>query len=725
MEPPLPPSSGEEFDDNPSFGANSGPEWSETVPKEMVVELHDALAIVFGMGGPATASRLEQVIEATHPCRLADISFAVLPATPLQKLEWLAAVAPTMRVQAAIDALRRHAKRNAPAAPVLRSLRALLPAIDANGKPVVRSPGGERGEQSSQVRSRPVPPEVQKVLDRLEEARLPEAASDAVADSVRRLQRIRPSAPEFDVILSHLSFVADLPWSTDSGAAERPVSLAAMQAVLDEDHDGLAQVKGRVLEFAAVLEMQRAQGERTSVRAPILCLVGPPGTGKTSLGKSIARALGRPFERLALGGVGDEAELRGHRRTYIGAMPGKILSAMKKVGVRDPVLMLDEVDKLGRDWRGDPTGALLEILDPEQNHTFTDNYLGIPFDLSAVTFICTVNDLSKVSGPLRDRLEVVELDGYLEHEKVRIAQRHLVPRQRARHGLEGEAAFAVLDDALHFLVSQYTVEAGVRGLERRIASLCRAAVAQQVRATQDPDAPRSLTMPLDRDAVVAVLGEPTFADTDKFLLTRLNQPGFAIGLAWTSAGGKVMVVEVSSSLRGDDDRLHITGNLGKVMQESVNTVFSWVRANAARLRLPAKRNLMQSHVFHVHAPSGAAPKDGPSAGIAIAVALVSWLTGVKPRTDTAMTGELSLHGTVLPIGGERAKVLAAHDAGIRRVILPAFNVQVLRSPKSKVPAQVLREVELLPVESIDQALRHAFDESPFDRELGMILRSAL
>jgi ATP-dependent Lon protease len=512
-------------------------------------------------------------------------------------------------------------------------------------------------------------------------------AETTLADDVRkeldreltRLRRLAPAAPDYQVLRSYLEFALELPWTATT---TDQLDLNRAQQVLNEDHFGLEDVKDRIIEHLAVMQLKPA------AKSPILCFVGPPGVGKTSLGHSIARALGRRFERFSLGGVHDEAELRGHRRTYIGALPGRILQAIRRVGVRNPVLMLDEVDKLGRDFRGDPAAALLEILDPAQNHTFRDHYLDLPFDLSNTFFICTANALETIPGPLLDRLEIMTLPGYSEEEKLEIARRYLLPRQIDNSGLLPEQ-LQLTDAALRTIIGRYTREAGVRQLERTIASTARK-IARRV-ALQEPL--KTHLEPADLDDL---LGPENYS----FEEARQQLPaGVAAGLAVTPTGGDVLYVE--AQLLPGGKGFTLTGQLGEVMRESAEIARDLLWAEAARFDVDLK--VFETNGMHIHVPAGAIPKDGPSAGTAIATALTSLLTHKPVRADTAMTGEITLAGLVLPVGGIKEKVLAARRAGLRRVILPKANAKDLR----KLPEAVRNEMHFVLVERFVEVARDA------------------
>jgi ATP-dependent Lon protease len=533
---------------------------------------------------------------------------------------------------------------------------------------------------------------------RLEAKKLPEEAASVAKKQLKRLRGMQTGSPEFSMVRTYLDWILDLPWRKAEKASEgepetatRVIDLSSVREVLDADHYGLEKVKKRILEFLAVQKL------KSDKKGPILCLVGPPGVGKTSLGKSIARALGRNFQRISLGGVHDEAAIRGHRRTYIGALPGQILQAMKKAGTTDPVFMLDEVDKLGSDFRGDPSSALLEVLDPEQNDTFTDHYLDIPYDLSQVMFIATANTLDTIAPPLRDRMEIIELVGYTRREKHSIAQRHLVPKQLKEHGVTAEQ-IEITDDALRIIVERYTREAGVRSLEKKIAQVVRGAVVQL--AEGDTKAQRFDT----EDDLRKHLGAPPFTSE---LVERTEDAGVATGLAWTPVGGEILFIE-ATRMPGSG-KLTLTGQLGDVMKESVQAALSYVRANADRWSIP--RDFLEKSDIHIHVPAGAMPKDGPSAGVTMLTALVSLLTGIRVRHDVAMTGEITLRGRVLPIGGLKEKILAAHRAGIKRVIVPEKN----RHDLDEVPKDVLAELDMVFVARMSQVVEAALETVPTPR----------
>jgi ATP-dependent Lon protease len=503
-----------------------------------------------------------------------------------------------------------------------------------------------------------------ELREKIEAVGMTEEVKAEAMKELNRLTRISPSSPEYGVTRTYLEWMVSLPWSVTS--AEK-VNVQRAAEILDQDHYDLEKVKERILDYLAVLQLKPV------LKGPILCFVGPPGVGKTSLGKSIARAVGRKFARISMGGMHDEAEIRGHRRTYIGALPGQIIQGLRRAGTRDPVFMLDEVDKLGRDFRGDPASALLEVLDPEQNSTFRDNYLDVPFDLSKVLFITTANMLDTVPEALRDRMEIIELQGYTEHEKVVIAFRYLIPRQTKENGLDVENGIQFTDEAVRHVIRRYTREAGVRSLEREIGTICRKR-ARRI-AEGKPDSGE-----ITPERVEELLGAPRFRP-DVEVAERTRRPGVAVGLAWTPVGGDVLFIE-AGRMPGGSKGLIMTGQLGSVMQESVQAALTWVRANAEHYGIDPE--LFKSSDIHVHVPAGAIPKDGPSAGITMASALVSMLTERRIRPNLAMTGEITLTGQVLPIGGIKEKVLAAKRSGVREVILPFENeVNVKEDLKSE------------------------------------------
>jgi ATP-dependent Lon protease len=521
--------------------------------------------------------------------------------------------------------------------------------------------------------------EITELRGQLSAIELPEEVRKQADRELARLERLQPAMAEFGVVRSYLEWIAVLPW--DKSTSDN-LDLAHARQVLDEDHYDIEQVKDRILEFLAVRKL------KPDARGSILCFVGPPGVGKTSLGRSIARALERKFERLSVGGVRDEAEIRGHRRTYIGAMPGTIVRAMRDAGANNPLLMIDEIDKMGADFRGDPSSAMLEVLDPEQNHSFRDHYLDLPFDLSRVMFVTTANTLDTIPGPLRDRMEVIQLAGYTESEKLEIAKRYLVPRQIERNGLS-KSRIAFTDPALRTAIADYTREAGVRQLEREIGAACR----KVARRVAEGSVIRKVTVTDPR--IRELLGKRRFFSESR---RRTSRPGVATGLAWTPVGGDVLFVE-ATAMPGKGD-LTITGQLGDVMKESAHAALSYVRSNAAELVPGLVEGWFAEHDIHIHVPAGATPKDGPSAGVAITTALASLLSGRPVRSDVAMTGEITLTGQVLPIGGLKEKALAAQRNGIRCVVAPLRNAQDI----DEIPEHLRKDLEFVFVSEIGEVL---------------------
>jgi ATP-dependent Lon protease len=525
--------------------------------------------------------------------------------------------------------------------------------------------------------------QVEELRQRLDAAGLPESAKTQADRELARLGALPPGAMEAGTIRTYLEWIADLPWSRESTDT---LEVARAREVLDEDHYDIEKVKERILEYIAVLKLKR------DMRGPILCFVGPPGTGKTSLGRSIARAVGREFARIALGGVRDEAEIRGHRRTYVGALPGRIVQTLRRVGTRNPVFMLDEIDKLGTDFRGDPSSALLEVLDPEQNHAFSDHYLEIPFDLSKVMFIATANLLERIPPALRDRMEVIELPGYTEEDKLEIARRYLWPRQLERSGIARDAP-EVPDETIRAVISGYTREAGLRNLERELGKVARKLARRRV---EDGECPKRVAV----EDLHGLLGPVAYQNE---VAGRVQIPGVAVGLAVNEAGGSILFIE-ATRMPGKG-RLQITGSLGDVMRESAQTGVALVRSRARDFGIDPE--LFTTSDLHVHVPAGATPKDGPSAGIAIVTALVSLLRGRQVPPDLAMTGEITLRGRVLPVGGIKEKTLAARRAGLTRVLIPARNAQDL----AEIPERLLADLEIRPVERIEDVLAAVFGDT--------------
>ncbi|MFW5936433.1 MAG: endopeptidase La [Desulfosalsimonas sp.] len=522
--------------------------------------------------------------------------------------------------------------------------------------------------------------EVEEYRNRLYEKNLPEEAHKEAERELNRLARMHPSSAEYTVALTYLDWMTALPWNETT---PDELDLESAEKVLENDHYGLEKAKRRILEYLAVLTLN------PEIKGPILCLAGPPGVGKTSLGHSIARALGRKFVRIALGGIRDEAEIRGHRRTYVGAMPGRIIQGIRRAGSKNPVFMLDEIDKVGADFRGDPSSALLEVLDPEQNYSFTDHYLDVAFDLSKVMFITTANILDTIPPALRDRMEVLRLSGYTQEEKVKIATRFLIPRQRKAHGLKA-GNIQITNGAVKHVISGYTREAGLRNLEREIANICRGVATKIAKKETD-------FVKVGVKEVREYLGPVQYSYEE--IKKRVSTPGVVMGLAWTEAGGDVLFVE-ATAMKGNG-KLTLTGQLGDVMKESANAALSYLRANAKALKID--EGIFDKTDLHVHVPAGAVPKDGPSAGVTLLTAIASLLTNTPTSKNLAMTGEITLRGQVMPVGGIKEKVLAAHRAGIKSIILPKFNEKDMED----VPQNVKDEIEFHFVDKMRQVLRIA------------------
>ncbi len=612
------------------------------------------------------------------PSALADLAIAYMDVKPEEKQEILE----TVDISARMDKVSRLLAHRIEVLRLSQEIgRQTKAALDERQREVLlreqmaaiqRQLGeGEEGKAA----------EIAELDKAISNAGMPKEVEDQARKELRRLQRMPEAAGEYGMVRTYLDWLIELPWALPE---EKPIDIVEARRILDEDHYDLDKIKRRIIEYLAVRKLA-PQG-----KAPILCFVGPPGVGKTSLGQSIARAMGRKFVRVSLGGVHDEAEIRGHRRTYIGALPGNIIQAIRKTGSRDCVMMLDEIDKLGAGIQGDPGAALLEVLDPEQNHTFRDNYLAVPFDLSRVVFITTANMLDTVPGPLRDRMEIISLAGYTGEEKLEIAHRYLVRRQMEANGLK-PGQVEIGDDVLREIIASYTREAGVRGLERQIGQTLRHAA---VRIAEGGAGPIRIT----RDDLVSILGAPKFESETAM---RTSVPGVATGLAWTPVGGDILFIE-ATRIPGSG-RLILTGQLGEVMKESAQAALSIVKNRAAALGIDASR--FEKSDIHVHVPAGATPKDGPSAGVAMFMALVSLMTDRTIRSDTAMTGEISLRGLVLPVGGIKEKVVAAHSAGIKRVMLPARN----RRDYDDIPEVARRDMEFIWLERVEEAVAAALE----------------
>jgi ATP-dependent Lon protease len=634
---------------------------------------------------PAAATELVESI--THPGHLADLIAANVDVPIEEKQQVLETVDLKARMKLVLELLNRK-----------REILKLSNKIDSAVKgemsktqreyylrqqlKAIKEELGELGEEEE---------ELDELAERLKKAGLPTEVEKVATKELNRLKSIPTASSEYTVARTYLDWIADLPWSkrTDDN-----LDIENARQILDHDHYGLQKIKKRILEYLAVRKL------KNDMRGPILCFVGPPGVGKTSLGQSIAKATGRKFVRLSLGGVRDEAEIRGHRRTYVGALPGRIIQSMKKAASINPVMMLDEIDKLGADFRGDPSAALLEVLDPEQNHAFSDHYLDVAYDLSKVMFVGTANLLDPIPGPLKDRMEILELPGYTFEEKVHIAQNHLIPKQLREHGLSPDA-ISFDEKALIKMIMAYTREAGVRNLERRIADVCRAVAVEVAAGKVGAGAKRTVT---EADLPEMLGPEKFWNETAE----RTEIPGVATGLAWTAAGGDILFIE-ATKMTGKGS-LTLTGQLGDVMKESAQTALSYLRSKADTLGIPS--NFLEKTDIHIHFPAGSIPKDGPSAGVTILTALVSLLTGIRVRSDVAMTGEVTLRGLVLPVGGIKEKVLAAHRAGIKRIIMPARCEKDLID----VPEQARKELEFVFASSMDEVLEAALEENPIGRK---------
>ncbi|HHH29019.1 MAG TPA: endopeptidase La [Polyangiaceae bacterium] len=521
--------------------------------------------------------------------------------------------------------------------------------------------------------------------ERIAKADLPSEAEETARKQLKRLRSMQVGSAEYTVVRTYVDWILDLPWTKQT---QDNLEIAEVRKVLDSDHYGLEKVKKRILEYLAVRKL------KSDKKGPILCFLGPPGVGKTSLGRSIASALGRKFHRISLGGVHDEAAIRGHRRTYVGALPGQIIQGMKKVGTVNPIFMLDEVDKLGHDFRGDPASALLEVLDPEQNHTFADHYLEIPYDLSNVMFIATANIADPIPPPLRDRMEILEIPGYTRREKLAIAKQHLLPKQLEDHGIT-EEQLDIRDTAIEEIIDHYTREAGVRELERQIAAVVRG---MAVKVAEGETNQRVVD---NEDDVAEFLGPAKYTSE---VAERTSESGVATGLAWTRVGGEILFIEATRMY--GSGKLQLTGQLGDVMKESAHAALSFVRTYANKFGIP--KDFLEKSDLHIHIPAGAMPKDGPSAGVTMFTALVSLLTGINVRHDVAMTGEITLRGRVLPVGGIKEKVLAAHRAGIKRILLPERN----RVDLEEVPKEILEELEFIFIGHMEQVLEYALEHLP-------------
>ncbi len=610
-----------------------------------------------------------------HPGNLADLVAANLNVKVDEKQEILEALNVKERLEKVLRLLNREVQILELGSKIQSEIKGQMDKVqrDYYLREQLKAIQRELGETDEKTA------EIQELRDKIEKANMPQEAKEVALKELDRLSKMPPAAAEYTVSRTYLDWLVELPWSI---LTEDNMDIERAKGVLDQDHYDLEKVKKRIIEYLAVRKL------KPDAKGPILCFVGPPGTGKTSLGQSIAKALGRKFVRLSLGGVRDEAEIRGHRRTYVGALPGRIIQGIRKAGSSNPIFMLDEVDKLGMDFRGDPSSALLEVLDPEQNHSFSDHYLEVPYDLSRVMFITTANVLETIPPPLRDRMEVLELPGYTLEEKAMIARQYLIPRQLEAHGL-AQDAISFDKRAIRKIIQEYTKEAGVRNLEREIATICRAVASEHASG-------RTKKVSVKPGSLLSYLGQPKFYSE---VAERTSQAGVATGLAWTPVGGDILFVE-ATKMPGKKS-LMLTGQLGDVMKESAQAALSFIRANAEELKIDP--DFFEKYDIHVHVPAGAIPKDGPSAGVTILTALISLLTDRPVRPDVAMTGEITLRGLVLPVGGIKEKVLAAHRAGIQTVILPEKN----RKDLEEVPQKIRKEMRFHLIKRMEEVARLA------------------
>ena len=647
---------------------------------DLVQEVRSQLEKVITLGKMLSPDIILVVEEISDPGRLADLVTSNLGLKVSEAQEILETLDPLVRLEKVRDLLRKELE-------ILQLQQQTKSQIKEEG--VRKEAGKSRVFGDNQENLDPRVEEINEYRAKIEKAFLSDEAKAEAAKQLGRLERMHPDASEASIIRSYIDWICDLPWTKSS---KDKLDLVEAKKVLDEDHYDLEKVKERILEVLAVRKLKKDN------KGPIICLSGPPGVGKTSLGRSIARSMGREFIRISLGGVHDEAEIRGHRRTYVGAMPGRILQGLKQAGTNNPVVMLDEIDKLGRDYKGDPSSALLEVLDPEQNNSFRDHYMGISFDLSKALFISTANQLDTIPAPLRDRMEVIQLAGYSEEDKIRIARQYLIDKEVKENGINHDM-IEFSDEGLRKIVSEYTREAGLRNFERLIGTCCRK-VAHKV-ATWDGSVafPKEL---VDEEKVVTFLGAPRFLSTD---VREQDEVGVCTGLAWTQMGGEVLEVEVTS-MRGKGG-IMLTGSLGDVMKESCHASMSWIRAHAKELGIDTE--WFSKNEIHVHFPSGAVPKDGPSAGVTITTAIVSLITGIPVKRDIAMTGEISLRGRVLPIGGVKEKTLAALRHGCTTVILPHKNMKDLMELQDEVKEKLI----FISAQEVTEVLSAALTKSPF------------
>ncbi|XP_073234258.1 lon protease homolog 2, peroxisomal-like isoform X1 [Porites lutea] len=666
-------------------------------------------------------SRFKDMLSGIPDGSLPDTLAAIVKASYLEKLEILNTVDLIERFKKSLNLLKRQKEGLKSSSPMKVEInrRVLKSGTPKRGGNMIVSRDHKRmGRSFDEEDDNDDEDDVEELERKIKSADLPEHAFKVAMKELKRLKKMPPQFPEHATSRNYLEWMIDLPWSKET---KDKLDIPQARLDLDQDHYGLEKLKKRVIEYLAVRKL------KNSLKGPILCFVGPPGVGKTSVGRSIANTLGREFQRISLGGICDQSDIRGHRRTYIGSMPGRILNALKTVGVKNPVILLDEVDKMGKSLHGDPAAALLEVLDPEQNWTFVDHYLNIPFDLSQVLFIATANTVSTIPPALLDRMELIMVPGYTQEEKIAISKRHLLPKQLKEHGLTAED-IEVPDNSLKAIISNYTREAGVRSLERKIGGVCRAVAVRVAEAARNAsektkdigkEESKEQEGAISNTTAVTVTDRRAFLVTEKFLTDvlgppafesevaqRLSTPGVAVGLAWTAMGGEIMFVEATRM--GGEGKLTLTGQLGDVMKESAQLALSWLRSRSVEYFLTSEDgiDLLERTDVHIHFPAGAVGKDGPSAGVTIVTVLVSLFSGRCTRSDTAMTGEITLRGLVLPVGGIKEKVLAAHRAGLKRVILPRRNEKDL----SELPDNVKNEMDFILANKVEDVLRAAFDD---------------
>jgi ATP-dependent Lon protease len=663
-----------------------GPE-NERKSEELMTVVRDQLIKIINFGKMLSPDILTVLERINDPGRLADLVTTNLGLKVSESQDILETVDPVARLDKIRDILAKEIEILNMQQKIKGQVRDEMNRSQREQylRDQIRAIKNELGEND------PKADEMAELRERIENAAMSEEAKTEASKQLARLERMHPDASEASIVRTYLDWLCDLPWT--KGSPDK-LDLTEAKKVLDEDHFDLEKVKERILEFLAVRKLKKTN------KGPILCLSGPPGVGKTSLGKSIARSMGRKFIRISLGGVHDEAEIRGHRRTYVGALPGRIIQAIKQAGTNNPILMLDEIDKLGQDYKGDPSSALLEVLDPEQNFSFRDHYLNLPFDLSNVMFVATANNLETIPAPLRDRMEVIQLSGYSEEDKIKIANQYVISKQIEENGIPKEA-IDFTEVGVRKIITEYTREAGLRNLERLIGT-CARKVAHQF-ATWDGSA-QFPAVKIDVKTVEKFLGPPKYQSND---VREQNEIGCVTGLAWTQFGGEVLEVE-ATAMRGRGGII-LTGSLGDVMKESCHAAMSWIRAHAKDLSID--ENYFSKYEVHIHFPSGAVPKDGPSAGITITTAIVSLLTGIPVSKDVAMTGEISILGKVLPIGGLKEKSLAALRQGIKKVVIPYRNEKDL----VEIPKEQKKRLDFVPVKSIEEVLKTALVTNPFKK----------